>query len=348
MTSNLAVFRADGGAQLGGGHIARCRTLADELARRGWRCAFAVSAETASSMHALAASGVEILAFDTGATAELEAAALQAHWPGGVALLVADHYQRDAGFERSCRPWARHILAIDDLADRTHDCDVLLDATPGRTPQYYAPAVPAGCRLLLGAAYALVKPEFTAARPAALERRRFPALRRLLISFGSTDPVDATGMCLEALAISGLDIDADVVLGTAAPRLERVRQIVATMKRTRLHVETDSMAALMAAADCALGGAGGTSWERCCLGLPAFVAIIADNQIANAAALAAVGAARVAGRWHPALGKVMVQELWNLTPERLGRMSAAAAALCDGSGIFRVADIVEQLHLRHT
>jgi len=272
-----------------------------------------------------------------------EAAAMHAHCPGGAALLVVDHYGRDATFEKLCRPWTQRILAIDDLANRPHDCELLLDPMPGRKAERYRPAVPQRCQLLLGTEYALLKPEFAAARPAALERRRAPVLRRVLVAFGSTDPVDATSACLEALAFSGLDIDIDVVLGSAAPRLARVQKRVETMRRTRLHVETDSMADLMAAADMALGAAGGTSWERCCLGLPAFVTVLAENQLGTASALGAVGAARVAGRWKPALAKAMVRELVLLTPARLAAMSAAAAALCDGSGIFRAVDIIEQL-----
>ena len=348
MAPDLIVIRADGGALLGGGHIARCRALAGELARRGWRCAFAVSEETAATMHGLAASGVEVLALAPGLTPADEAAELRARWPDGAALLIVDHYKRDASFEGPCRPWADGILVIDDLADRPHDCDLLVDATLGRKPERYGQSVPAGCRLLLGPAYALMRPEFAAARAASLERRHVPVLRRVLVSFGSTDPVDATGVCLDALALSGFDLDIDVALGAAAPYLERVRRRVATMRRTRLHVETEAMAELMAAADCALGAAGGTSWERCCLGLPTFVAILVENQMGNAAALATAGGARVAGRWEPRIGKAMVRELGLLTPERLGQMSAAAAALCDGSGIFRVAEAIEQLRPRRT
>lgn len=343
MAGPFAVFRADGGPQLGGGHIARCLTLADELRRGGWTCAFAVSDETAATMPALAASGHGVLTLQADAAPESEAAAIAGRWQDGADLLVVDHYRRDAKFEAACRPWARKIVAFDDLADRPHDCDLLLDPTLGRKPVQYNGAVGPACLLLLGPEYALLRPEFAAARPAALARRKVPALRRVLISFGSTDPVDASGACLDVIKRYGFDVAVDVVLGAAAPRLERVRKQVAGLPRARLHVESGAMAQLMAEADWALGAAGATSWERCCLGLPAFVTVLAPNQMGIATALAAAGAVRVAGPWHPVLAERMVRELTLLSPARMAPMIAAAAAICDGSGIFRVAEAIERL-----
>lgn len=343
MKPDLIVFRADGGPTMGGGHIARCLALAEELSRRGWRCAFAVSEETAATMHGLAASGYEVLPLPDNTGPAAEAAAIAGNWKEGVAILVSDHYGRDATFEAPARPWADKIVAIDDLANRPHECDLLTDPTLDRKPgSYGGGAVPEGCQLLLGPDYALLKPAFAAGRPASLARRKEPKLRRILLSFGSTDPADATGDCLHGLAQSALDLEIDVVLGSAAPKLPQIRNRVAGLKRAKLHVETTSMAELMAQADLALGGAGSTSWERCCLGLPAFVAILADNQLGIAAGLAAKGAAMVAGPWRPGAAAMMIEKLSVLTPEHLARMSKAAASICDGAGTARVADAIEK------
>lgn len=340
MTSPQVVFRVDGGPAIGGGHLARCLALAGALMEHGWRCAFAVSTETAATMPALAKSGHELVAL-TGP--DSEPVALADHWRDGATLLIVDHYGRDREFEAACRPWTKHILVIDDLADRAHDCDWLLDPTSGRKPEDYRFLVPAACHMLLGPSYALLRPEFATARPAALQRRSNPALHRILLSFGSTDPLNATGACLDALAQLGFDFAFDVVLGAAAAHLNAVHRRVAQIPGARLHVETDDMAALMAQADCALGGNGATSWERCCLGLPAVTAILADNQRGIAEALAEAGAVTMAGEWNPAMAGDLVRELAALTPARLARMAAAAAGICDGLGIFRAADAVKPL-----
>jgi len=343
MAGDLVVFRTDGGAAIGGGHVARCLTLAGELARRGWRGGFAVSRDTATAMRSLAASGHEILVLPSPQGAGSEAVALERHWPEGRATLVVDHYGLDAGAESACRGWAERIVVLDDLADRRHDCDLLLDPTLGRTERDYRALVPQSCRLLLGPDFALLRPEFASLRPAALDRRRAPALRRLLISFGSTDPANATASCLDALARAGLDLAVDVALGAAAPHLEEVRARAAKLAGARLHVEAGSMAELMEQADCALGGAGATSWERCCMGLPSVVAVLADNQRAIAWSLSDAGAALVAGDWRPGLAGTLVGELASLDTARLARMARAAASICDGSGTFRAANAIEGL-----
>src|SRR5580658_8626962 len=123
----MIVFRCDGGPSMGGGHVARCLALAEELRKRGWVCTFAVSAETAATLPALAASGHRLQILPPHLSADAEPDALVANNPDGATLLIVDHYRRDRHFESACRNWAKHILVIDDLADRPHDCDWLLD-----------------------------------------------------------------------------------------------------------------------------------------------------------------------------------------------------------------------------
>jgi len=344
MIGPFCVFRCDAGPRIGIGHVARCRALADELRPRGWRCAFAVSAETVATMPSLKTSGYPIVVLPPDFPAAGEPAHLSAAQPEGCVLLIVDHYGRGVQFERACRSWAKHILVIDDLADRKHDCDWLLDPTLGREPDDYRPLVPGGATLLLGPDYALLRPAFAQVRPEALARRRAdPGLRRVLVSFGGTDPHDATGACLDALVRLRPSFALDVVLGAAAPHLEAVRKRIGQMPNTALHVETAQMYELMSRADCALGGAGATSWERCCVGLPTIVSILADNQRSIAKALAEAGAIRLVGDWRTAAAGQMVESLASLTIDDLAGLSTRAAVICDGSGIFRTANALEPL-----
>ena len=331
MNPPLAIFRLDATPRLGAGHLARCRVLADALAGEGWRVRFAVSAETAATI------GAPDDAIVMPSAASDEPDALRAAEPAGCDLLVVDHYGRDAAFERACRPWARRVFVLDDLADRPHDADWLLDPTPGRTPADYAGRARQDTRLLLGSSHALVDPRFARARPAALARRRAggPAAR-VLISPGGTDPADVAGLALDALDGIESSLAADVALLPSAPHLARLRERAGP--GILLHVPARDMAALMVEADFAIGAPGGSAWERCCLGLPTLLVITADNQRLNAKRLEEAGAAIVVGE----AGQIGVETLRAAVIDlvddatRRRRMAEAAASLCDGDGARRV------------
>jgi len=343
MTAPLAVFRADGGALVGGGHLVRCQALAATLRERGWAVRFACPEGMDAT--GLVSPG-ELLRLADGTD---EPAALRTALPGGCDLLVVDHYGWSAALEAACRPWAAHVAAIDDLANRRHDAGLLLDTTLGRTAADYAGLVPPGCILLTGTEFALLRPEFRALRPAALERRRkAAAIGRVLVSCGYWDAADVTGLALDALRQVGADLAVDIVLGPGAPHLGRIAEAVAAAgPGWRLHVGPAGIAGLVAAADLAIGTAGTSSWERCCLGLPAIVLIAADNQAEVAATLARAGAAIDLGylreRGETAQSVASAIAGLRAAPERIAAMSLASAAICDGLGSDRVADALAAL-----
>lgn len=336
--SRTCIFRADAAAPIGGGHVMRCLALADALAEMGWRCGFASRSKSVATVPALAAAPYERLELDCDENDE--AAALAARWPDGCDLLVVDHYGLDATFERACRPWARRIMAIDDLADRSHDCDLLLDQTPHRIVSDYGGLIPKNCRTLFGPHYALLRPQFPEMRYAALARRRDrPFLERLFVCLGVTDSGGATLRVLDGIAESGLDVEVDVALGSGAPHLEAVCSKATQIPLpVHVHVDTDEIAALMAGADIAIGAGGISSWERCCLGLPTIMFVTAENQRKVAVALDAAGAVRLAGDAGPSTAANVAAGLAELARNAAGRraMAAAAAALCDGLGATRV------------
>jgi UDP-2,4-diacetamido-2,4,6-trideoxy-beta-L-altropyranose hydrolase len=329
----LAVFRCDASARIGAGHVMRCLTLADALSETGWTCAFACGAPTTDTVPALLESPHERLLLD--GEAETEAAALAARWPDGCDLLVADHYQRDTVFEAACRPWARRIMAIDDIADRPHHCDVLLDQNLGRRASDYDGLVADHCRRLTGARFALLRPQFAAARRHARRRREIgDAPRRILVSLGATDPDNVTTSVLHGIGQAGIRAEIDVVLGRSAPHLHAVRALAMDMPgRVTVHAGVDDMATLMSEADLAVGAAGSSSWERCCLGLPTVLMVIADNQRPGAAALAGAGAV-VPVESTDAVGAA-VKDLWR-SADRRHAMATAAGGICDGYGTARI------------
>ena len=332
------VFRADASEEIGGGHVMRCLTLAATLADSGWHVGFAVNAEALSVVPSLAETVADILVLGE----HDEVSALAERWPDGVMLLVVDHYGRDVSFEQRYRPWAATLLAIDDLADRRHGVDFLLDQTHGRNESDYRTLAGPNCRLLLGARFALLRPQFQACRSRALElRHSTESVRRLLVSFGATDSAGVTMLATQAAACACPSLSVDVVVGAYSRDWDELRHLAASKSPAiTVHRAVGDMASLMLQADFAVGACGATSWERCCLGLPTLVIVTADNQRHIARNLSAAGAVEVLGD----AGEVSVDHLADriaaLRDDRSRRraMSRAAASICDGQGVTRVAE----------
>jgi UDP-2,4-diacetamido-2,4,6-trideoxy-beta-L-altropyranose hydrolase len=348
-TGPVVVFRADASVAIGGGHVMRCLALANALRDAGAACWFVGMAETLATVPELARSGhswIEVSAPGDGG-AMLHAIATGG--PSSCDWLVVDHYGWNAADESQCRGWARNILVIDDLVDRPHDCDLLLDQTFGRTGAEYEGLVSAKCKMLTGAFYALLRPEFVAARPSSLKRRANGRLDRVLISMGLTDPTGATIVLVRQLLKSGLPLKIDVVLGASAPHLDEVKWIArANEGALEVHAGTAAMAKLMSDADVAFGAAGSTSWERCCVGLPSVLLVLADNQKEIADRLAAASAAIHLGKIEDIEPVAAVHVLNDLqkAPQLLVEMARSAAAICDGRGVRRVAMRLQPEHSR--
>lgn len=353
------LFRADASDRIGGGHVMRCLTLADALAARGARAGFVCGAITDGLADRIRSNGhkldlIEPLPAqrDAGAAWDLtvhepaaQAAdagrtAAAAAGPAATDWLVVDHYGLDSAWEGAAGRTTTAVLVIDDLANRTHECNLLLDPTFGRSADDYAALVPAHCEVLTGALYAPLRSEFAAARKVALARRATAVrVETLLISLGSTDVGGVTGRVLHDVLRSGVTCTVDVVLSLGAPSFETVQTLSNDSKNVRLHVDSDEMARLMTEADLAIGAAGTTSWERCCLGLPTLTLVLAENQRFIARQLERAQAHRVAPNGG---GEVFRTALTALIADAGARraMSERAAAVTDGRGSDRICDVM--------
>jgi UDP-2,4-diacetamido-2,4,6-trideoxy-beta-L-altropyranose hydrolase len=314
----------------------RCLTLARALADRGAECLFLVNGEAASVLPAL--TGVACRVVEP--SPEAAVAAVHAAWPDGADAAVCDLYRWTAPEERAFAAAARRLLVIDDLAAAPHHCDLLLNQNFGTEPAGYDGLLPPGCRRLIGLDHALLRPDFPALRPTALERRReMGRPQTILVSLGLTDVGGITGRVCAALASIPDFARAEVVLGSVAPSIDRVRAIAAADPRFLCHVGLEDMARAMLQADAAIGAMGSSSWERCCLGLPTLAVTLADNQRPTAQALAASGCVALAGdaaALDDAALRAAIAAFLDDTDE-LRRLSRASAALCDGLGAGRVA-----------
>lgn len=256
--------------------------------------------------------------------------------------VVFDHYGLGRA-EHEAVAQGRPTLVIDDLADRQLGADLVLDPGPARTEADYAALAP-GARLLLGPSYAPVRPEFAALREQALARRGGP-VARVLVALGLTDVGAITARVVDRLRQRNGQLAFDIVLGGASPSLPSLTRIAAHDPRLTLHIDAQDMADLTLNADIAVGGGGSTTWERCTLGLPSLLVVLADNQRPAAQALLERDAVMVVDAQAPdfdtAFDRAAVRLLTD--PVTRTRLTAASLDICDGLGADRVAQAFLQV-----
>ena len=242
---------------------------------------------------------------------------------GSKKLLVVDHYGLDSRWEKKLRSHVNYIMVIDDLANRPHDCDFLLDQNLYENMnERYRGLVSEHCRLFLGPEYALIRKEFREAKKKM--KPRTGEVKRILIFMGGTDPTNETTKALKAVMMLGrLEIAVDVVVGAQNPHRHQIEEMCRQMPNTRFHLQTDRMAELMAEADLAIGGGGTTTWERCFMELPSLVVSVAKNQKAAAEYLRRTGAIEFLGVNEGVDPNVIknVLELYATAPQLVTRMA---------------------------
>ena len=355
------LFRADASVEIGSGHVMRCLTLANTLRKQGHKSTF-ICRSFSGSLGALISGNGHTLHLLPAACRGVEANTVHlthAAWLGvsqdqdsevcfaeidgeKFDWIVVDHYGIDQIWQKRMRAVADRILVIDDLADRQHDCDILLDQNLGRKLSDYEDLVPINCAKLLGPKFALLREEFAEMRSAALKRRsQSKELQNILISMGGADKDNVTGRVLDVLSSSHLkpSIKLTVILGQSSPHIDQVETQLKQLKLPYdLLVGTNAMAELMVEADIAFGAAGSSSWERACLGLPTILITIAENQVPAAKAMNDIGAtiwvgqhdsSGLSGRIYDAINRLSNVDIRNEIVEK-------CFGITDGNGSNRV------------
>lgn len=356
------IFRCDASIQIGTGHVMRCLTLADELTINGAECHFICREHEGNLLEVIRQCGHQVYDLPLEDNVRNISKLSHANWLGASQQedaqqcidiiksiqpdwLIIDHYAIDIVWEKTLRPYCKKLMVIDDLADRAHDCDILLDQTFGRYTQDYLDWVPKNCQTLCGSKYALLRPEFAQWRDYSLERRKEDQLKHLLINLGGVDKDNITRQILKGLKNSSLPeyCKITVVMGSTAPWIESVKaQAEALSWETQVKSGVNNMAELMANSDLAIGAAGSTSWERCCLGLPTIMLVLAENQrqialnLQNANAVYAISL-------ESDLERIIVKAIKYFTKTQgvLEEMSVNASRILDGRGSALVIENME-------
>jgi UDP-2,4-diacetamido-2,4,6-trideoxy-beta-L-altropyranose hydrolase len=300
MKNSAIAIRVDASSKIGTGHVMRCLTLAENHRAKGARVTFICREHPGHLCDMVARKGFDVFRLEPGSdNASLQAdspALAHASWLGTSQFvdaaqtiealhgnaswdwIIVDHYALDHRWESAMRKVANNIMVIDDLADRKHDCDILLDQNYFQEPEKrYESLLPEHCKTLLGPRYALLRPEFREAKRFC--RMRGNGVARILVYFGGNDPDNLTGMALEALSLPELaHLLVEAVIGPNSLHQDQLAKQAKNRPGTRLHIQPENFTELMLRADLCLGAGGTTTWERLCLGLPSLVITVAENQ----------------------------------------------------------------------
>ena len=283
------VFRADASVAIGTGHVMRCLTLADALRQRGHLVEFACVP--------LAGNVIDLIQKKGYLCHRL--AQMQAAIPSDGDWLVVDHYQLAVEWEASMRAKFRHIMVIDDLANRQHDCECLLDQNDYfQNAARYEALTPLGCRLFLGPQYVLLRQEFFSAKQTVRERSLETA-KKILASFGGTDPAGLAWDFLQwwehTAWIKERHLELQLVIGANSMNRKKIEAYCRNFPEISLQIQTTQIARLLVESDIAVGAGGVSLWERCYLGIPSVTVIVAENQKAITEQAARDGLTLLAG-----------------------------------------------------
>ena len=301
------VFRVDSSLKIGTGHVMRCLTLAKTLLKEKHTVSFICRNLEGNLIEHIEKNHFDVARLNDENATENPSHLHHADWLGtswqqdagetieildslhAIDWLVIDHYALDIKWEESVKTHVGNIIVIDDLADRKHSANILLDQN------YYADMntrydelIPENTVHLIGPEYTLLRDEFTEKHGNI--KPRTGKIENILIFFGGTDSENLTLKSINSLKTIDTIASINVVIGNTNPNKNIILNCCGTMRNVTCHINIDNISTLMQKADLSLGAGGTTTWERCYLGLPAIVFTLAHNQAAVNTAVSNLGA----------------------------------------------------------
>ncbi|WP_296209050.1 UDP-2,4-diacetamido-2,4,6-trideoxy-beta-L-altropyranose hydrolase [Psychrobacter sp. UBA3480] len=287
-------FRVDIAKHIGTGHLQRCLTLARELKKISISSIFFVREYDKELLSLIVISGFTYYIIGYAASEDISEEHL--NWLGvsqeqdaqefinavtkqHIDMIVIDHYSIDSTWENIVKnAISLPIAVIDDLANRKHTCDLLIDQNywPNLNSRY-DDLVSGHCSRLLGPKYSLLRDEFVSLRESKAQKPS-DELKTILVNFGGVGNMEVWKIFLPAL-VKYNKFKFHVITGKLPLEdLAYCKNMVKQSRHIFLEEQTDQMSSLMKVSDFALGACGSTVWERFCLGLNSALIDVADNQ----------------------------------------------------------------------
>ncbi|SFL89580.1 UDP-2,4-diacetamido-2,4,6-trideoxy-beta-L-altropyranose hydrolase [Paenibacillus sp. 1_12] len=340
------LFRLDSSLLIGTGHAVRCLTLAEEFRSRGFSVGFICRDLSGNYNKIIQKLGYELFTLPNYQMSPISEGLMDTvneeinfMWTEfgpnfNFKFLVVDHYSLDSQWEKAMSQFTEKIVVIDDLANRNHHCDYLIDQNNYLNGyNRYDGIVSESCTRMLGPQYALLRKEFRTKKSEV--RTKDGSIKRVMICFGGTDPTNETSKVLNNINLFDEDLFFDVIIGENNPNKYNIRLLCANISNCRLHIQTTKIADLMIKADLAICSGGTMTWERYCLGLPAVIIAVADNQVEIAKTSAMLNIDVYLGESKDVEGYQVWEAVERLLSQKEVVLSASvkASSLVDGLGV---------------
>ncbi len=340
----IIFIRVDSSTKIGYGHLIRCLALADTL-KKSFKINFICTNLNGNLISQICKKNFEVFRFNTKSQrinvkkdAEKTISIIKKH-RNKKSLLILDSYILSQEWENRVRPYVKRLIVIDDLMDRKHSCDLIIDQNlHTQMNSLYTKSVPKNCVKLLGPDYAILRNQFIAQRKYA-KIRSLP-IKNILVSFGGTDNENHTLHALTSLKKLNSDVNVNVVTGTANIGKKIIKNFCKKNFNYNYFEQVENMAKLMQVADLCIGSSGTTTWERCCIGLPAIVIVASNDQKDIASAVSKNKCIINLGKIKKSDSVNYVRLMKNLKNSELQNMSRNCMKLVDGKGAARISKYI--------
>ena len=340
----IIFIRVDSSTKIGYGHLIRCLALADTL-KKSFKINFICTNLNGNLISQICKKNFEVFRFNTKSQrinvkkdAEKTISIIK-KYRNKKSLLILDSYILSQEWENRVKPYVKRLIVIDDLMDRKHSCDLIIDQNlHTQMNSLYINSVPKNCVKLLGPDYAILRNQFIAQRKYA-KIRSLP-LKNILVSFGGSDNENHTLHALTSLKKLNSDVNVNVVTGTANIGKKIIKNFCKKNFNYNYFEQVENMAKLMQVADLCIGSSGTTTWERCCVGLPAIAIVASNDQKDIASAVSKNKCIINLGKIKKSDNVNYVRLMKNLKNNELQNMSRNCMKLVDGKGAARISKYI--------
>jgi len=349
------LFRVDSSFVIGTGHVSRCLNLAILLRDKHIHCEFICLRLEGSLIEKILNTGFKVNLLQHRIKGEFNLDHENGTFPldenfdsqevvkfllnNNFDFLIVDHYSLDFSWERAVRNFVKKIFVIDDLANRRHDCDFLLDQNfVAQYQSRYKTLAPKNCKFFFGPKYAIFNKNFEKKRQLKTFKDKPSSI---LIYFGGSVINNLTQIAIEAVIGLMPELILNIVLSSKNPLYQSIKDRYTNFANVNIYSDLPDLSEIILQSDIGIGAGGTTSLERCFLGMPSIVVSIAENQVEISKALDQIGIIKYLGHFNNVSGKDIQKSLLEILESKNFRCwSTKCFNFMDTSGGDR---IVEEL-----